>query len=85
MKKLNVVVLMMLCLFSFSLTACSHMIKNRDHEYLQSRALPALQAPQGVSQAKLGEDYPVTGQIYSSGTAPSLIPPGSLAASQGQK
>ena len=85
MKKSNVVVLVMLCLLSLSLTACSHMIKNRDHEYLQSRALPALQTPQGVSNTKLGEDYPVSGQIYTSSAAPSLVPPGSLAASQGQK
>jgi len=85
MKKLNIILLMMLCLLTLNLAACSHLIKNRDDEYLQSRALPALQTPQGVSSAKLGEDYPVSGQIYTSGKAPSLIPPGSLAASEGQK
>ncbi len=85
MKKLNMMMLMMLCLLSLMLTACSHIIKNRDHEYLRSTALPALQTPQGVSHAKLGEDYPVSGNIYANSKAPSLVPPGSLAASQGQK
>lgn len=76
---------MLVMLFSLTVTACSNMIQNRDHEYLQSRALHTLQTPQGMSNAKLGEDYPVSGQIYTSSKAPSLVPPGSLAASQGQK
>jgi uncharacterized lipoprotein len=79
MKKLSLMMIVSVVILS----ACStpHVLKSRQNNYVTATALPPLQVPAGVSRDALGTDYPVSGTINTNGQVPSLVPPGSLAAS----
>lgn len=65
-----------------ALSAC-HMVKmhSNDNQYLQVKTAPVLSVPQGASRQSLGNDFPVTGNVYNP-QAVSMVPPGSVLASQ---
>jgi uncharacterized lipoprotein len=71
------------------LAGCSFVkspIKSRDDQYLAAQHASTLQVPVGASSAKLGSDFPISGNTYNtSKQAVSLVPPGSLAASDKKK
>ena len=81
LSKLSKFSVIILSLFVLSACSTSQVLKNRENHYAQAKGAPVLQVPQGVSSVNLGTDYPVSGEIAPNGQTPSLVPPGSLAAS----